>query len=259
MKRKDAILMIACLVISGCVSSMPPGRPALFSCNKLPEASLDAANVRDRNPYPDYDEAYIVLVRSFYTHGHVRWYHALALGNVFPYKTTVHLEGTIFRSLKGAKQPGEDFSFVETWRIEGYKPVPDNHPVRFTGSGSWAAPTPAIMAMKPKGKGTIVTFGGIGGLQTDVLVQCYQASLHAFVEAQSKYVGSPIDHFAVVPADTPPLTLFRTSLKDVELYSQDCVVRGYAPKFSSIGSQGTTWIYVTQGASNPQHRRSEQR
>lgn len=252
MNRNDVILiMITCLALSGCISSKSFSPAVSCSFSKLPDGSQETAIFTNRNRYSDYDAAYIVLIRRFYPHGHVRWYHALALANVRPYKTTIHLEGTVFRVLKGDKQPGEEFSFVETWSNQGYSPFPDNHPVRLFGVGSWMAPVPAIVALKQMEARTIVTLGRTDSLLAGVLIQCYRASFRAFIEAESKHVGRPVEHFAIVPTDTLPFTLSRISIEDVEAFIQGCIAKGYAPKFSSIWSQGTTWIYATQGVMLP--------
>ena len=249
MNRYNTILMLAVLALSGCVSSTPSGREVSFACRDLNEDLPQVSRISDRDIYSGCDGAYVILISRFYPAGHLRWRDTLfALANVAPYMTTVHLEGTIVRTIKGEKQPGDSLTLVETWRIKGYSPLPGNHPVARMGVGSWMPPTPALMVLQETGTIPTITLGNADTLDPSELVACHRQSFHAFVEATSQYVGRPIDHFAIVPDSKHPTPLTRTSREKVEAFIDDCIRSGYAPEFSTIWDEGTHWLYATQGS-----------
>lgn len=242
-------MSIACVALSGCTSISTSRQERSVSFRTLSDESRAAAGVGIHSICSGYDEACVVLIRRFYPQGHVRWYHALSLANVSPYKTTVHLEGVILRSLMGDRQPGDAFIYVETWHAAGRARVPDNHPVGALGVGSWMAPEPAIMAVRRKGTATTVALGRPDSLPRHLLIQSYIASLHAFIDGASNRTGHRARLFATGAPDAPPSPPKEMQIKDIESFVRDCILGGHAPVFSCVWSHGDYCVYARPGRS----------
>lgn len=259
MNRYHTLIILLCLALSGCTSNQQFEMEVTFSHDQLTLDGPKTDDVAAHRLYPDYDEVYLVLVHRFYPRGHSRWYYAWSIANVGNYKTTIHLEGTVFRTFRGNIQPGETINLVETWHVDGRSPHPKDHPVRLHSAVSWMPPVPRILALKQSGMQNIVTIGDTDWLPADIIHECYiehyQASFDAYVHAKYQQWGRRISQFAIITSDAPPDTFPKVSRDDIELFIRDCIKNGHIPKFSNSWSRERGyWVYVTQGDPLPHAR-----
>lgn len=175
--------------------------------------------------YADFDEAYVALVRRFYSHGHIGF--SLAIANVAPKRTTVHLDGRVIRVLKGTTlAAGDDFTWIETWHEEGRFPYPIEHPVRYFNDEYSETADPAILAIRNSGGTSRVTVGRADALDPDLLTECYLQALHLLVREVEQKTGRAADRFVIASTRSPVMPNTRITPDEARVRARQVLESG---------------------------------